>query len=301
MKHVIIISILISGILTAIFHGSSSKNISNYPVLPEILDSNKVTKVQSGYNYKSVEYSSIVQIPTEPEYIRLDVDSGSFADYLRYLEFKQDHPKVLLYDGSLKSYQGSQLQVIDIDVGETDLQQCADAVMRLRAEYQLSTNKTDNIGFHFLNGQLCDYKKYAEGYRIAINGNKTWWVKEASPNYSYKTFRQYMDLVFTYCNTHSMIKEMKNIPLSAMQIGDVFIRKYGAIGHAMVVVDMSKNKLTGEKQFMLAQSYMPAQEMHVVINPSKSDNNPWYDLNFEGNLQTPEWVFSDIDLYRFQD
>ena len=38
-------------------------------------------------------------------------------------------------------------------------------------------------------------------------------------------------------------------------------------GHVVLIVDMAEND-KGEKIFMLAQSYMPAQQTQILINPS---------------------------------
>lgn len=42
--------------------------------------------------------------------------------------------------------------VIDIDVEKRDLQQCADAVMRLRAEWLWSIGTKDRIAFNYTGG-----------------------------------------------------------------------------------------------------------------------------------------------------
>ena len=76
-----------------------------------------------------------------------------------------------------------------------------------------------------------------------------------------------MDYVFAYAGTYSLAHELKPAPLATLQIGDVFI-KGGFPGHAVLVADVVENAQTGEKRFLLVQSYMPAQEMHVLKNPA---------------------------------
>jgi hypothetical protein len=52
--------------------------------------------------------------------------------------------------------------------------------------------------------------------------------------------------------------------------------------------------------FLLAQSYMPAQEMHILKNPINKDISPWYDLLEIGEvINTPEWVFDRAELMRW--
>jgi hypothetical protein len=84
-----------------------------------------------------------------------------------------------------------------------------------------------------------------------------------------------------------------------MKIGDVFIQKGNPYGHAVIVVDMLDNKKTKQKMYMLAQSYMPAQETQILLNPSSTQTSPWYMLE-EGVIQTPEWTFNSKDLRRFR-
>jgi len=81
------------------------------------------------------ENALINRIDAPVGYKRTPTDDNSFEHWLRFLPLKPGQPKVKLYNGSLKSNQSAQYAVIDIDVGNKDLQQCADATMRLRAEY----------------------------------------------------------------------------------------------------------------------------------------------------------------------
>jgi hypothetical protein len=80
----------------------------------------------------------------------------------------------------------------------------------------------------------------------------------------------------------------------------VFI-KGGFPGHAVLVIDMAINPATGERRFMLLQSYMPAQDMHVLKNPKAPDGSPWYPVPADkAELATPEWVFPAGTLRRFK-
>jgi len=86
-----------------------------------------------------------------------------------------------------------------------------------------------------------------------------------------------------------------------IKIGDVFIVG-GSPGHAVIVVDLAHNRQTGEKVFILAQSYMPAQEIQILVNSDNGDISPWYEVNKIGNIfHTPEWTFRKDQLMRFRE
>ncbi len=202
------------------------------------------------------------------------------------------------YSGEEKSNKVA-AAVLIYDVGNKDLQQCADAVMRLRAEYLYKSKQFDLLHFNFTSGFKADYSKWRSGYRISVKGNNVGWVKTTKESESYQSFREYLNIVFTYAGTASLTKELKQISLSQMQIGDVFI-KGGSPGHAVIVIDMAVNPKTNKKVFMIAQSYMPAQDIHILINQNKPAISPWYDLvDFAEEIETPEWTFDKNQLKRF--
>ncbi len=233
-------------------------------------------------------------------YVRVNVKEGSFGEYLRNLPLRSHGSKVYYFDGREKWNRGVYCAVVDMEIGKRDLQQCADAVMRLRAEYLYKCKAYDQISFNFTNGFRADYAKWAEGYRISVRGNQVSWYKSKERDYSYKTFRAYLDVVFAYAGTLSLAKELKAVGVTSMQIGDVFIQG-GSPGHAVIVVDMAENPITGEKLYLLAQSYMPAQDIQVLINPKDRNKSPWYVLKGGGNILTPEWEFTSGNLKRFKE
>ncbi len=231
---------------------------------------------------ETAKYSNVKSIPTPNGFKRIEIAPNSFGEYLRNLELKTEDNKVYLHSGELKGNQTAQFAVIKIDVGTRDLQQCADAVMRLRAEYLYKHKQYSDIHFNFLSdGKPRYFNNYAKG------------------DFSYKKFRKYMDYIFSYANTASLKNELKNVnSIQDIQIGDVFIQKGRPYGHAVTVMDIAKNE-SGEIVFLLSQSYMPAQDIHILKNPNDEKNSPWYKISTGVDLQTPEWLFQYQDLMRF--
>lgn len=229
---------------------------------------------------------------------RVKAEKNSYGQYLRDLPVKPDGTKIKLYNGDITNKDVHEA-VLDIDVGTRDLQQCADAVMRLRAEYLYGQGAFEKIHFNFTNGFNADYSNWMNGKRIVIKGNKTYWVKKTGYSKEYSSFRKYLDVVFAYAGTLSLSKEMKYVSIENMQIGDVFL-KGATPGHTVVILDMAENKKTGEKIFMIAQSYMPAQDIHILKNLEDEELSPWYSVKFGEVLSTPEWEFEKDQLMRFQ-
>ncbi len=246
----------------------------------------KKAKVQSTYNENSSvlinkESKNLEQRFLTPKgFERIEVNENSFAYYLRTLPLKEHGSSVKYYNGETKTVEDVYIAVVDQDIDAQDLQQCADAVMRLRAEHLYAQKKYNKIHFNFLSdGKPRYYNEYVKG------------------DHSYSKFRKYMRYIFSYANTASLRDEMMPVEINDMQIGDVFIQKGRPFGHAVIVVDMAENK-AGKKIYLLAQSYMPAQETQVIVNPMSTSLSPWYALNNE-TITTPEWTFQPKDLRRF--
>jgi hypothetical protein len=262
---------------------------------------NNTSLLETDHSYLINENGQTVQerITAPDGYERTEVSGNSFGHYLRNLPLKPHGSKVKHHDGRTK-LRNVHVAVVDMDVGERDLQQCADAVIRLRAEYLYGIGQYDKIHFNFTNGFRADYSTWMEGKRIQVQGNDVTWVNQTGYADDYASFRKYLDMVFAYAGTLSLSKELKKVPLEEIKIGDVFIEG-GSPGHCVIVVDMAENKDTGEKLFLLAQSYMPAQDIHILKNPKKGNGNPWYSTDFGETLITPEWKFDREDLKRFED
>lgn len=225
-------------------------------------------------------------------YKRVEPEEGSFGFYLQNLPLKPDGTKVKYYDGREKLKE-VYLAVADFTLGDRDLQQCADGVIRLRAEYLYEKEQFDRIHFNFVNGFNAEFSIWADGKGISVKDNKVSWYPNSKNNRSYESFQKYLDVVYAYASTLSLEKELTEKPYKEIAIGDVFIQG-GSPGHCVIVVDMAVQESTGEKIFMLAQSYMPAQDIQIL--KGDKEGSPWFSAEIEGALITPEWIFSTSDL-----
>lgn len=234
------------------------------------------------------------RINTPQGYSRVQGEEGSLTSFLRNYPLLEYGAPVLLYDGSKKGRQNDHVSVFDLPIEEYDLQQCADSIMRVYAEYYWSTGQYDRIAFHFVDGFLAEYTKWRDGYRISVDGNNVSWVHSKSYDDSYECFVNYMKIVFSYAGTLSMNEEATETSLDKLKVGDIFI-KGGSPGHVVMVVDMCENE-AGEKAFLLAQGYMPAQQFHILKNDRHEDDPWYYEHEVEYPFDTPEYTFGEGSL-----
>ena len=288
--------------LTFILLGCSNTPTPHEPTSVESkIESNAPPHFPKGKNVNAIEQNTIETRFAPPEgYQRITQPNNSFAHYLRNFELHPAGKEVLLFDGRIKPNQSAHVAVLNIDVGKRDLQQCADAVMRLRAEYLYEQQQFENISFKFVSGFKANYSNWRNGKKISVKGNKVNWVNTNDDQTTRQSFRNYLNMVFSYASTLSLEKELKPKRLKEIQIGDVFIQG-GSPGHAVLVVDVAINEQTNDRAFLLAQSYMPAQEIHILKNPMlMPEVNPWYSVQeIENQLFTPEWTFERGDLRGF--
>jgi hypothetical protein len=172
--------------------------------------------------------------------------------------------------------------------------------MRLRAEWQFASGRPGDIAFNDTGaGKPIAFARWAAGERPHMSGRLLTWSRGAGADASYASFRRYMDVVFTWAGTYSLERQLAPKPVAGLAAGDLFI-KGGFPGHAVLVADVAESRTTGERRFLLLQSFMPAQEMHILKNPADADGSPWYPLRFGDRLVTPEWTFPRDSLRSWQ-
>jgi hypothetical protein len=183
---------------------------------------------------------------------------GTWTYFLRQLPVKA--APVLDYRGKPVAHQSKAAGILPYDVGTRDLQQCADALMRLRAEYLFAQGRHEEIAFRFVSGEWFRYKDYIKGRRPR---NSSVRAGGAAPlPVTHATLRAYLDIVYTYSSTLSLHRDL--LPASGFAIGTVIITPRSP-GHCTMIVDEMVNP-KGEKRYKLVESFMPAQSIYVLRN-----------------------------------
>ncbi len=224
------------------------------------------------------------RVPAPAGAARVPLSEGSFGAWLRHLP-------MLPYGTPVRSYAGERLRdgessittgVVALDVGGADLQQCADAVMRLHGEWRWSQGGRDQA-YRAASGTLLDYRRWSQGQRIVAKGASISWAATGRATDDHPTFRRFMDAVFAWSNTVALSRMGKHVEYSELRPGD-FLVEAGNPGHTVLVLDLAR-AADGGQWVLLGQSYMPAQNFHVL----KSPDGPWFPVAADHGVKTPFW------------
>jgi hypothetical protein len=179
--------------------------------------------------------------------------------------------------------------VAALDVGRRDLQQCADAIIRLHAEWRWPALGGEDLSYRLTNGQAVHWSDWRAGKR----GLKQ--VASAAADGSHASFRGWLDFVFTYAGTRSLWAYAQKIPRAALQPGDFFVSPAtSSLGHAVLVLDLARDA-QGHSVALLGQGFTPAQSFHVL---QRAPGQAWFPLDGE-KIETPFWTpFGWADLRR---
>jgi len=226
-------------------------------------------------------------------------EPNSFGAFLQNIQLKADKSPILDYTESPISNQSKHVAILNYDVGDRDLQQCADAVIRLRAEYLFERGKYSEIAFHFTSGDLFSWDQYSNGYRAIVSGNNVSFAKTKNEDNSYQNFRKYLDAVYNYAGTISLNKETTSIINDEdIKAGDILVTP-GNPGHALIIVGKAINA-NNESVYLLAEGYTPAQSIHI-INNGGNEINPWYKLSIKDKeTVTARYTFRQTSIRRFR-
>lgn len=231
-------------------------------------------------------------------YERVELPADSFGAFLRQLPLRLDRRQVYSYAG--RPISAPSAAVAMLPVGDRNLQQCADALIRLRAEYLWQAGLRDAIAFHFTSGHRSSWPDWQRGERFVVDGAS---VKRRSgpprPD-THAAFVDYLQHLFMYAGTRSLSSDAQRVPADApIHPGDFFLDP-GSPGHAVIVLDVAESS-AGHRLALLGQSFMPAQEFHVLRGSHGPGGAVWFELpGPRESIKTPSWrAFSRSQTWRF--
>lgn len=250
------------------------------------------------------------RFPAPPRFVRAAVAPGSFGAWLRDLPLLPPDAPVVSHRGAILHHADHPniAAVVALDIGAQDLQQCADSVIRLHAEWRWSQGHRDQ-SYRAASGAEMPFARWARGERITVSGpggSKLTWAPSATPDDSHEAFRAYLDNVFGWANTVSLARDTTPTAVDDLRAGD-FVVQPGGPGHAVLILDLATDR-QGRQLVLLGQGFMPAQSFQI-LHPGKQDphvtlgatgdHGAWFSIEPEG-LETPFWPrFPWTALHRF--
>ncbi|MBS2020527.1 MAG: hypothetical protein JST00_47165 [Deltaproteobacteria bacterium] len=239
-----------------------------------------------------------VRFPAPDGFMRADAAEGTFAAFLRTLPLLPRGAKVVDYRGAPLYDDGRHpniAAVVDIDVGHRDLQQCADAIIRLHAEWRYGRGDRD-IAYRALSGTSIPYARYVAGERAVIRGNDLVLARTGTARTDeHALFRTYLDDVFQFASTRSLERDAVRVVFPGVLAGDFFVMTGQPFGHAVLILDVAKDE-RGRLALLLGQSFMPAQSFQILQPDARS---AWFVVEPGATeVKTPFWPAFSTEMTR---
>lgn len=249
------------------------------------------------FNCSDVSFSTGV-IPSIPQRMDSSITpvqykAHTWQYFLQHLPQKKG--PVVDYRGREVGDQQKFEYILDYDIGNSDLQQCADALMRLRAEYLFSENRWQEIGFYFTDGTYYSFSQYCKGSRPFYSNKGVKYVQLSAASPTHASLRKYLNIVYMYAGTLSLSREL--LPADGFRVGTVVI-KGGSPGHCFIIIDEATDP-NGNKLYKLAEGYTPAQSIYVLKNTTEKELGPWHRLT-QGAIITASYAFYTYKLGKFE-
>ncbi len=171
-------------------------------------------------------------------YERINGNEMSFTYYLRNLRMLADGESAVYHDGTVKPNNNIYAGVLDLNMGVEGLQKEAQFCMRLRGEYLFRQEQYAKIAFTVNNSsrKRVSYVEWAEGLEMTIN-DKTYWTKQSSDIDRYRTFRNYLDFIFTNSDIATLLADVQVTSLKDIMPGDMLVQS-ARPGHVVMVLDV---------------------------------------------------------------
>lgn len=234
-----------------------------------------------------------------PGYERVSVDSGSMGHHLRNTYLLPADAQVYYYDGKVKFQQNVYEAVIDWDI-TSNVMTGSDAVLWFHSEYMYKMGAYDKIEYPLHSGFMMEFDKWVQGQRSVMEDNAFRWEKRAEPDSNYFALRNFQEFTYAYADYKAVLHIVEKSSVEEIGFGTVLVST-DRWGHAVIVIDVAEDE-TGDRAFLLAQAFVPAQQMQILQNPAGGEHAPWYTVSqIDSVIKTPEWTFTTDEVYRFKE
>jgi len=208
------------------------------------------------------------------------VPADDFGAWLRKRTVAPADQPVKTYDARVV---GHRARVIELPVVHGDLQQCADSLIRLRAEWR--HERGEPVVFHATSGDPLPWKRWEAGERPYESGGRIAWKPGTSGGWE-----RYLATVFIWAGTRSLAAYDTEAVSGDPKPGDVLVDP-GSPGHAVVLLDVARSD--AGVFVLVGEGYMPAQDFHVELGP----NGGWW--RWEDGVDLPHWSLPGSAHRRF--
>lgn len=236
-------------------------------------------------------------------YTRVHAMENSLAAFLRAYPLKAAGAQVMLYNGEPRT-DAQAAAVLDVTLGQKNHEGPAGAMARLISEYLYSQQKYSDISFTLGSDFNFTFDKWRQGNLLDTEGSDIAWKSGGEDSNSEDNFKKYLTTLFVYISMSTLQKDLvkvEDVDSDEIQVGDLFLGET-ADGKktALMVADLCQNDETDEKLMLLVQGGTPAQQLHVVENPTDEALSPWFPCNFSADLRTPDVTVAIENRYRYK-
>lgn len=229
------------------------------------------------------DYLPLVEYLVAPRgFTRVDAPEGTFAAWLRHLPIAPVGTPVTLSSGKIviPASDPRLAAAIALQPHSGRLLSGPNMLIRLRAEYEWADDLRDTLAFHLTSGHLVAWKKWSEGVRPVIAGKQVTFKDGGDHDDSRSNFCAYLESMFQYTSTLSLIDDTRPIDDATVAAGDMFLCSRSK-APPLVVLDVATSE-TGEVRLLLGRCGMPAQTFHVLC---AADGAPWFTMNRDQSFE----------------
>ncbi|MCD4749846.1 MAG: DUF4846 domain-containing protein [Thermoanaerobaculales bacterium] len=231
-----------------------------------------------------------VVFPAPSGTMRVVVGQEEFAAWLRGLPVRLDRTEVVDYVG--RRVRAAAAAVVLLDLGRGDLQQCADMILRLHAEYLWASGHAVDACYHFTSGDLSSHEGWLRGDRFVAQGRGVQRIDGGARPAGHAGYRSWLQHLFVYAGTLSLGLDSVMVEVNEpIRPGDFFVTP-GSPGHAVIVLDVVQGE-NGSLFGLIGQGFTPAQELHIIQGAGAGVlDGAWFPLpSSEGDtLDVPTWT-----------